>query len=859
MLRTAGRRLLQRSTYCKPIGTRSSFACLASCLKPSVSQPSLSAPKRGYHDIGIYGSRQLPVVSFQDCISSCFPNLIYLSCLDSPEELRNRAENANLVLLVEAFQRDGHLLADLDPLQLTERPDEILSLLPERYGLTDFNKEYNLTGIVDMVDPEDNSIVTRATLETIVKHLHDTYCGKIAFEFSHCPDPIVRQWFAQKASTWQSLTSVPAYEEHQRRILQVLVRSEVFDQFMQKRFTQVKRYGLEGAESMMVALDRIFAQSTQQRIRDIVLCMPHRGRLNLLTDLMQYPAAQLFYKIKGNSEIPQGVPGTGDVLSHIASSSMIKYGDGEIHVSMLHNPSHLEAVNPVAMGKARAKQTDYIHSGQHAEDCKLGDQVMCIQLHGDAAFTGQGVVMESLGLSNLSHFSSGGSIHVIVNNQLGYTTPASNAHSSIYTSDVGKMINAPVLHVNGDYPEYVARAAEIALEYRQKFRKDIILDLITYRRWGHNELDEPGFTQPIMYEKIRSRKSVPQLYQEKLISSGVVSESDIDALRSDYFSKLDEQIKLAETYFPPNEGLENKWKGFEIPQTTLTTLDTGISKERLVETGLVSVQHPSNMVIHSRLQRYHIQAREKRIKENKPVDWATAEAMAFGTLLQDGYNVRISGQDVGRGTFSQRHAMLVCQKTEQTYVPLNAVSPIKAGHQVGKFEVVNSSLSEFAVLGFEYGMSLENPKLLPIWEAQFGDFFNTAQVIIDTFISSGEAKWLRESGLVMLLPHGYDGTGPEHSSCRMERFLQLSDDPFHVDNVDSRVNVNMHIVNPTTPAQYFHVLRRQMLREFRKPLIVVGPKTLLRLPNAVSSLDEMAEGTGWQPVLTDSSIQDASK
>ncbi|KAF9578818.1 hypothetical protein BGW38_005199, partial [Lunasporangiospora selenospora] len=717
------------------------------------------------------------------------------------------------------------------------------ALSPERYALDDASKVYNLSGILHVNQSKSNTDAKdEANLKTILAHLEKSYSGKIAYEFMHIPNASERRWFAHQVESYQK---APITSEDKKRIFELLTKSEVFDHFMGKKFAQVKRYGLEGAESMMVALDALFQTASKAGITEAVVGMPHRGRLNLLTDLMQYNPTALFSKIKGNSEFPSDLPASGDVLSHIANSPVLDYGEAEpIHVSMLHNPSHLEAVNPVAMGKARAKQMDLIANA--SPDCQLGDKVMCVQLHGDAAFTGQGVVMESLGLSNLPHFSSGGSIHIVVNNQIGYTTPAQNARSSVYSSDIGKMINAPVIHVNGDHPEEVVHAMRLAFEYRNKFRKDVILDLIAYRRWGHNELDEPAFTQPLMYNNIRSRKSVPKLYEEKMLAEEVMSKDEINDFRQDYFEKLEDDFSEIEGFKPEADHLKGKWKGMIFPFETVSKIDTGVSIDAMKTIGKASVTTPGEFEVHPRLAKFHVQSRLNKIKDGQKIDWATAEAIAFGSLLDEGYDVRICGQDVGRGTFSQRHAMLVDQKSERVHIPLNAMNDSQ-----GHLEVANSSLSELAVLGFETGMSYETPKLLNIWEAQFGDFFNSAQVTIDTYVTSAETKWLRQSGLVMLLPHGYDGAGPEHSTCRIERWLQMTSDSFDVTDENAKINTNMHVVNPTTPAQYFHLLRRQMKRDFRKPLIVVGPKTLLRLPQAVSSFDEMAPGTTFEPVLGD--------
>ncbi|CAG8608971.1 10192_t:CDS:10 [Paraglomus brasilianum] len=759
------------------------------------------------------------------------------------QQLVNRVENANLVRYTLAYRIHGHRSAFLDPLGIMDRA-EITAIDANRYGLSDPHKIYNLDGIIHVNESESSFESKReATLEEITTHLKNVYCGRVAYEFMHVPDASERRWFAHMV---ESQTTKPLATEQKRRIFELLTRSEVFDQFMAKKFPQIKRYGLEGAESMMVALDKLFEVSNKTGIINAVLCMPHRGRLNLLTDLLKFSTVKLFHKVRGNAEFPEDSPATGDVLSHLASSPTLIYGAAKpLDVTMLHNPSHLEAVNPVAMGKARAKQLDLMKS---ESNCELGDRVICIQLHGDAAFTGQGIVMESFGLSNLPHFSSGGSIHIVVNNQLGYTTPAQNARSSFYCSDIGKIINAPVMHVNGDFPEDITHAMEVAFEYRNKFRKDIIIDLITYRRWGHNELDEPAFTQPLMYKIIRSRKSVPKLYEENLLTSNILTSEEIAAFRENYFNYLETQLRAAEDYKTDADTIKKKWSAMVIPSDNTSQIDTGVQKSILEKVGRTSVT-PENIVIHPRLQKYHIDARLSKISEGKRIDWATAEALALGSLLLEGHNVRLCGQDVGRGTFSQRHAMLVCQDTEKVAIPLNSLA-----EDQGMLEVTNSNLSELAVVGFEYGMSIESPNNLNIWEAQFGDFFNGAQVIIDTYISSGEVKWLRQSGLVLLLPHGYDGAGPEHSSCRIERWLQLSNDRFDVLNEKIPVNLNMHIVNPTTPAQYFHALRRQLKRNYRKPLIVVAPKTLLRLPAAASDLNDMTPGTSFRPILGDTAI-----
>ncbi|CAO3646284.1 unnamed protein product [Cunninghamella echinulata] len=803
----------------------------------NITRNTILSGQRKYHDHHIYGSRERKPYELPDY---------------NQTELTNRMEHGSLLRMVQAYRTHGHRGAHLDPLDFMKR-EEVLALKPERYGLTDESKIYNVAGILHVNESKnDPSFKEEADFKTIINHLNESYCGKIAYEFMHIPSASERRWWYHAVESWNK---PQLSKDEKKRIHQLLSQSETFDHFLAKKFPNLKRYGLEGAESMMVALDRLFGVSAKAGVSDIIVGMPHRGRLNFLCDLLEYPHAALFHKMKGNSELPEGTFHSGDVISHLVNNPDLNYNGHPLHVSLLSNPSHLEAINPVAMGKARAKQTELM--SRFDDSCSLGDRVMCVQIHGDAAFTGQGVVMESLGMSNLPHYSSGGSVHIVVNNQIGYTTPAQNARSTDYCSDVGKMINIPIVHVNGDFPEEVARAMDLVFEYRNKFRKDIILDLMCYRRWGHNELDEPAFTQPQMYNNIRLRKSVPKMYEEKLLQEKVLTESESNQERELQLNELEEQLKKSETYKPDAEKihLQGKWKGIEhIVKGQAEQIETGLDKETLISIGKQSVTAPDGIKVHPRLQKYHIDARLKKLNQGTGLDWATAEALAFGSLLKEGHGIRISGQDVGRGTFSQRHAMFVCQDTEEAAIPLNEINKGNTQSQ-GFLEVANSPLNEFAVLGFEYGMSIETPQRLVIWEAQFGDFFNGAQIAIDAFISSGEEKWLRQSGLVMLLPHGQDGAGPEHSSSRIERFLQMSNDTFDVHDAYS-TPPNWHVVNCTTPSQYYHVLRRQIHRPYRKPLIVASPKSLLKSPLAVSSLEEMGPGTHFQPVLSDPTTTD---
>ncbi|KAM7396949.1 hypothetical protein PAMP_019952 [Pampus punctatissimus] len=687
---------------------------------------------------------------------------------------------------------------------------------------------------------------TEASVEEVQAYLEEAYCGHLSVETSQLSSLEEQEWFADR---FEELKKNKFSTEERRHLAKVMLESQEFDHFLATKFATVKRYGGEGAESMMGFFYELFHHSAHSGVTDIIIGMPHRGRLNLLTGLLKFPPELMFRKMRGLSEFPESSPAIGDVLSHLTSSVELDFGAGHpLHVTMLPNPSHLEAINPVAQGKTRARQQLRQEGDYSPEDnAQPGDHVVCVQVHGDGSFTGQGIVPETLTLSNLPHYRVGGSIHLIVNNQVGYTTPSERGRSSMYCSDVGKIVNCAVIHVNGDDAEEVLRATRLAVEYQRHFRKDVILDLICYRQWGHNELDEPSFTNPAMYKIIRSRKSVPDSYSDQLISEGLITDGERDEIKSHYYTLLNDKLANMTLYSPLPTNLQGRWGGLVEPQASVTTWDTGVPISLLQFVGAKSVDIPEHIQLHSHLGKTHAQARLHKLEEGNKLDWSTAEALAFGSLLCQGFNIRISGQDVGRGTFSQRHAMVVCQDTNDMYIPLNHISP----QQTGLLEVCNSPLSEEAVLGFEYGMSIAQPKLLPIWEAQFGDFFNGAQIIFDTFISGGEAKWLLQCGMVILLPHGYDGAGPEHSSCRMERFLQMCDSK--EEGVDSDT-VNMAVVNPTTSAQYFHLLRRQMIRNFRKPLIVVGPKMLLRFSGAASSLTELAPGTSFRPVIGDTSV-----
>jgi probable 2-oxoglutarate dehydrogenase E1 component DHKTD1 len=752
--------------------------------------------------------------------------------------LNNRAIQANLWRLATAFHDNGHKRAQSDPLGSHSQSSrfDIPELHPEYYNL-DVSGTYDTNGILFNYHQEG-----AAPLSDILQYLDDTYCGRIGLEVSHITDIHEKEWILR------------CYERHahskitpdiQLETAQQLLKSQAFDNFMAVKFATVKRYGAEGSESMMTFIDNLFKKATDNGVREVVMCMPHRGRLNLLVNSLNYPPKGLFHKIKGNSEFPPNIDyGTGDVISHLVSSVDLQFkNDMKLHVTMIPNPSHLEAVNPVAMGKARAKMLTH-QTGPYTGDTSSHDiKVLCLQIHGDASFAAQGIVMESLAIGTTPYYDIGGCIHLIVDNSLGFTTPSDYGRSSSYCSDVGKMIGSPILHVNGYYPNEVIKACNVALEYNLHYNKDVVIVLNCYRRWGHNELDDPSMTQPLMYKLIDSLSSIPDHYWKQLLDDGLVTQESSNFVK-DYHEMLNQSFKESEKYVPQSTNLQAQWEGFEQPSTSqITEWDTGLPVDLLKYIGGKSVDVPEGFVVHSRLKKAHVSDRKDKI-QNDRIDWSTAEAMAFGSLMCQGYNVRLSGQDVGRGTFSHRHMMLIDQTTDAAYVPLNHLTDSQSNF----IEIANSPLSEEAVLGFEFGFSIDNPLNCVIWEAQFGDFFNGAQVIIDAFISSAEDKWLMQSGLIMLLPHGYDGAGPEHSSCRIERFLQMTNSKESGFDGDS---VNMHIAHPTTPSQYYHLIRRQMIRNFRKPLIVQSPKTLLRLPAAVSSLIDMSPGTTFRPVIGD--------
>ncbi|CAF3579917.1 unnamed protein product [Rotaria socialis] len=740
-----------------------------------------------------------------------------------------RQANPHAALLIDAYRKHGHRLATIDPLGIN-----INTSIPE-LDANIFTVDFNVTNEDDVRSLFGGLSRQRSipkTKDDLIRQLEEIYCQSISLECEHIESDIERLWVARRFE--QLRTSETVSDDIQQRITEQMRRCETFDQFLQAKFPTLKRYSGEGAEGMMAFFDLAFKHSAQLNIDNVVVCMPHRGRNNLLVCLLNYPAATMFRKIKGKREFPNDVKSTGDVLSHLYTTTDLTYDGKNVHVSLIPNPSHLEANNPVAVGKTRACQLS-LKDGHYANAenaSRHGDKALCIQVHGDASFAGQGIIPETFQLGNLPNYSVGGSIHLVTNNQIGYTTPQHLARSSRYCTDFAKVVNCPIIHVNGQCPAEIAQAAQLASEYRDLFRKDVVVDLVCFRKHGHNELDDPTFTQPSMYKKVQEHYK-----QESPLDEGLNERIRL------FRNTLEEQYSIADKYQPQAPHLERQWSGFIQAKSVRTQWNTGLSENLLKYIGAKSVDVPEDFHVHSTIARSHVQKRQQRIEAGNGLDWSTAEALAFGSLLLQGFNIRISGQDVGRGTFSQRHGMLVNQKTDDVYIPLNALDA-----KQGFFEICNSILSEEAVLGFDYGFSIHDPKNLVIWEAQFGDFFNGAQIIIDTYVSGGELKFLTQSGIVMLLPHGMDGAGPEHSSCHLERFLQMTDSK---ENGIDGDDINMQIVNPTTPAQYFHLLRRQMIRNFRKPLIVAGPKILLRHPDCVSTLTDMADGTSFLPVLSD--------
>ena len=732
--------------------------------------------------------------------------------------LRATQDSIRALMLIRAYRVMGHLAADLDPLGLSERKAH-RELKPESYGFTEADLDRPI--FIDRVLGLET-----ASMRQILRILRRTYCRHIGVQFMHITNPAQKRWIQDRIEGEEK--GVRFTPEGRRAILAKLIETETFEKFCDVKYTGTKRFGIDGAEAMAPALEQIIKRGGQLGVKEIVIGMAHRGRLNVLANVMAKPFRAIFNEFKGGSWKPEEVEGSGDVKYHLGASSDRAFDGNNVHLSLTANPSHLEIVDPVVLGKVRAKQDQ--------RGCAPGERtpVMPLLIHGDAAFAGQGVVAECFGLSGLKGHRTGGAIHFIINNQIGFTTNPRYSRSSPYCSDVARMIEAPIFHVNGDDPEAVVHVAKIATEFRQKFQKPVVIDMFCYRRYGHNEADEPMFTQPLMYKKIKSHPTVTEIYSKVLAEEGVVPQAETDQIKTSIRARLDEEFAAADSYKPNKaDWLDGRWSGMGFADDEARRGITGVDVEKLKTIGRRITSVPQDFHVHKAVTRL-LDKRRQMIDSGEGIDWSMAEHLAFGALLTEGYPVRLSGQDSERGTFSQRHAVLIDQETERRWTPLKHVANDQAN-----FEVINSMLSEEAVLGFEYGYSLAEPKALVMWEAQFGDFANGAQVVFDQFISSGERKWLRMSGLVCLLPHGYEGQGPEHSSARLERYLQLCAED------------NWQVANCSTPANYFHILRRQLHRKFRKPLILMTPKSLLRHRLVQSQLEEMGEGTTFHRVLWD--------
>ncbi|WP_127144238.1 2-oxoglutarate dehydrogenase E1 component [Pelagibacterium montanilacus] len=736
-------------------------------------------------------------------------------------------DSIHAIMMIRAYRMRGHLHANLDPLGLEVR-EEAPELDPATYGFTeaDYGREIFIDYYLGL---------EFATVPQMLDVLRRTYCGTLGIEFMHISDPESKAWIQERIEgPDKEITFTP---RGKKAILAKLAEAEGFEKFLDVKYTGTKRFGLDGAESLIPALEQIIKRGGALGVKDIVLGMAHRGRLNVLTQVMAKPHRALFHEFKGGAFYPDDVEGSGDVKYHLGASSDREFDGNSVHLSLTANPSHLEIVDPVVLGKSRAKQDQIAaRDGRFVEPRQVDrSTVLPLLLHGDAAFAGQGVVAECFGLSGLKGHRTGGSIHFVINNQIGFTTSPHFSRSSPYPTDVAKMIEAPVFHVNGDDPEAVVFAAKIATEYRQKFGRPVVIDMFCYRRFGHNEGDEPSFTQPLMYKAIRNHRTTFDLYAEKLVNEGVATSEEIDTIKGDWRAFLEKEFEAGQDYRPNKaDWLDGAWKNIKLAEVDGPRRgNTGVELDQLRALGEKLCTVPEGFNVHRTVQRF-LDNRKKIITAGQGIDWATAEALSFAALIEEGHPVRLSGQDVERGTFSQRHTVLYDQENETTFTPLNNLA-----ENQGRYEVINSMLSEEAVLGFEYGYSLSEPNALTVWEAQFGDFVNGAQVIIDQFIAAGERKWLRMSGLVMLLPHGYEGQGPEHSSARPERFLQLCAED------------NMQVLNCTTPANYFHALRRQLKRDFRKPLIIMTPKSLLRHKRAVSGLNEFGPESFFHRLLWD--------
>ncbi len=729
---------------------------------------------------------------------------------------KQKIDSIKAIALIRAYRIRGHLIANLDPLGMMER-EYLDELHPSTHGFKkeDYDRKIYLNSYMDL---------GYASINKIMSKLRKIYCSTIGAEYMHISYPVEKIWLRERMENEEN--QLKFTEKGKKGILNKIIQAEGFEKFLAKKYVGTKRFGLDGGESLIPALEQIIKRGGQLGVKEVKIGMPHRGRLNVLANVLQKSYKRIFNEFAG--ELITKNDSTGDVKYHLGASSDREFDGNSVHVSLTDNPSHLEAVNPVVLGQTRAKQ--FFHNDTNRK------KVIPILIHGDAAFAGQGVVAECFAMSGLKGHNTGGTIHIIVNNQIGFTTSPRFARSSPYPSDLGKVVDAPILHCNGDDPEAVVHCAKIAIEFRQKFNKDVVIDMICYRRFGHNEGDEPSFTQPLMYKKIRSHPTTLQIYSKKLIEENTISNEFFDNEILNFKSLLDEQFQTAKNYNPKLEWYEGTWSRYKPQKGKDKRGITGVEVKKLTQISERINNIDEELNVHKTISKIFRLRHEKLLKNN--IDWSSAEALAFGSLLVEGYPVRLVGQDSGRGTFSQRHSVLRNQLDNSRYVPLNNIYS-----EQKKIEIVDSLLSELAVLGFEYGYSLVSPETLTIWEAQFGDFANGAQVVIDQFISSGERKWSRASGLVMLLPHGYEGQGPEHSSGRLERFLQLC------------AQENIQVINCTTPANYFHALRRQIHRDFRKPLVIMTPKSLLRNKYCISNLEDFEKKNSFHRILWDHAFE----
>ena len=741
--------------------------------------------------------------------------------IDQMDISKTNSNSIRAVSLIRSYRQRGHLISKVDPLEMRES-EYLDELHPENYGFKkeDYEKKIYLDGVINK---------EYSNIKEILSFLRKTYCGPIGYEYMHIANPTERKWFRDRVEKDEN--ALEFTKNGKNAILNKLIQAEGFEKFLHTKYVGTKRFGLDGAESLIPALEQIIKIGGQSKIKEVKIGMSHRGRLNILANVLQKSYKRIFNEFAG--EINNVDDDAGDVKYHLGASSDREFDGNPVHVSLTDNPSHLEAVNPVVLGQTRAKQ--FFHKD------KYRNKVIPILIHGDAAFAGQGVVAECFAMSGLPGHNTGGTIHIIINNQIGFTTSPRFARSSPHPSDIAKMVEAPIIHINGDDPEAVVYGARIAAEFRLKFNRDVVIDLVCYRRFGHNEGDEPSFTQPLMYKKIRSHPSTANIYGQKLVNESLISKEDFNFQTKKFKELLDEQFKTAKDYKPKIEWFEGTWSRYKPKKGKDKRGVTGVDLKTVKEISDRVSLIPSEVNIHKTIDKI-LYNRKQSVDRGFGIDWSTAEILAFGSLLAEGYPVRLVGQDSGRGTFSQRHSVLRNQLDNSRYIPLNYISKKQMN-----FEIVDSFLSELAVLGFEYGYSLVEPNTLTIWEAQFGDFANGAQVIIDQFIASGERKWQRASGLVMLLPHGYEGQGPEHSSARLERFLQMC------------ANDNLQVMNCTTPANYFHALRRQMHRDFRKPLIMMTPKSLLRNKFCVSNLEDFSKNNSFHRVMWDHALDPKTK